>query len=308
MQLLTDRTSFDYEPLVATIGFFDGVHIGHRHLIDQVKKIAKVKGLSSAVITFPIHPRKVMEQGYQPALLCDYNEKLVRLGSTETDFCIPLNFTYEISQMSAQQFMHEILKNKYKIDTLVIGYDHRFGHNRVDGFEEYHKYGKEIGVDVVLAQQLASPYVSSSHIRSLLKDGNIEEVAKLLSYHYLISGKIIKGFQIGRTIGFPTANIELWEQHKVVPAYGVYAVHIYIEGEQHEGMLYIGKRPTLHNDDNISIEVNIFDYDGNLYGKSLSAEFLEYVRHDKKFPDIESLKQQLQQDKLNVAEILENYR
>ncbi len=308
MQLLTDKKNLEYRPLVATIGFFDGVHIGHRFLIDQVREIAKAKGLPSAVITFPIHPRKVMQQDFQPALLSNYNEKLVRLSSTGIDYCIPFNFSNEASQMSAREFMLEILKNKYNVETLVIGYDHRFGNNRAEGFEEYKKYGDEIGIEVIQAKQLEAPYVSSSHIRRLLKEGKMEDVASLLSYRYLISGKIIKGFQVGRTIGFPTANMELWERYKVVPAFGVYAVYVYIEGDQYEGMLYIGKRPTLQQNSDISIEVNIFDYDGDLYNKSLTTEFLQFIRHDEKFPDMESLKKQLYKDKENVMKVFKNHR
>lgn len=306
--LLVDRKNrLDHPSLVATIGFFDGVHTGHRYLIDQVKEEAAKRGLPSAVITFPIHPRKVLHKDYQPALLCGYDEKIERLSSTDVDYCVCLDFTIEISELSARQFMKEILKDKLNVNTLVIGYDHRFGHNREDSFPDYKHYGDEIGINVIEAQELpGNEHVSSSRIRKLLGEGYVRKAAKLLSYRYTISGKIVEGFKVGRTIGFPTANIQVWETYKVIPAFGIYAVYVYVEGEKYDGMLYIGKRPTLHNGDNISIEVNLFDFDGDLYNKELTAEFLEFIRPDELFPDIEMLKAQIMRDKENVIKYIDN--
>jgi len=307
--LLDSKHTIEKGPMVATIGFFDGVHAGHCYLIEQVKAEAARSSLPSAVITFPVHPRKVLNSDYQPALLCGFDEKIERLVSTGIDYCISLDFTTEISKMSAQEFMCEILKKRLNVDTLVIGYDHRFGHNRSEGFADYKKYGAELGMKVIQATELShSEHISSSRIRRILGNGEVSMAAKLLSYNYTISGKIVEGFKVGRTIGFPTANIQIWEDYKVIPAFGVYAVYVHIEGERYQGMLYIGKRPTLHNGDNISLEVNIFDFDGNLYNKTLTAEFIDFIRPDEKFRNIDILKAQILKDKESVQKVLGKFR
>ncbi|MFR9165654.1 MAG: riboflavin biosynthesis protein RibF [Dysgonomonas sp.] len=301
MILIDSNKGLQHKPLVATIGFFDGVHSGHRFLIEQVKKGAAKKQLPSAVITFPIHPRRILNKDYQPALLCGYDEKVKRLSSTGVDYCISLDFTFEMSKLTAKEFMTEILKKKLNVDTLIIGYDHRFGHNRAEGFEDYLRYGNEIGMEVIQQQELdPHEHVSSSRIRRLLGGGEVSKAAKLLSYNYTISGKIVEGFKVGRTIGFPTANIQIWEDFKVIPAFGVYAVKVLIEDKKYDGMLYIGKRPTLQNGDNISLEVNIFDFDEDLYNRSLTAEFIEFVRADEKFSNVDELKAQIARDKESV--------
>lgn len=304
--VIFDSQNVPDKPVVATIGFFDGVHLGHRYLIEQVRKEADSKSLFSAVITFPEHPRVVLNKTYQPALLCGYEEKLERLASTGVAGCIILDFTLEISQLSAKDFMFEILKKKLHVDTLIIGYDHRFGYNRSEGFPEYVEYGKQMGISVLQASEMSqSEHVSSSRIRRLLGNGHVSKASKLLGYNYTISGRIVEGFKVGRTIGFPTANIQMWEDFKVIPAFGVYAVNVHTEGYKYQGMLYIGKRPTLHNSGNISLEVNIFDFAGDLYNKPLTVEFIEFVRADKKFPDIEALKNQISKDKEDVQNILQ---
>ncbi len=284
---------------VGTIGFFDGVHTGHRHLLKQVREVAKKEGLPSAVITFPVHPRKVLQADYQPALLCGYEEKVELLKSTGVDYCISLPFTSHLSQLSAKDFMSQVLKDDIGLHTLIVGYDHRFGHNREDGFPEYEKYGKEIGVNVVEAEEykINGEGVSSTKIRRLLHEGNIEKANFLLSYNYTLSGKIVEGYQVGRTIGFPTANIRSWERFKVIPKLGVYAVLVHIRDIIYEGMLYIGKRPTLHDDPEVSVEVNIFNFNGDLYDQSLKVEFIDFIRGDVKFSTMEALVKQIHNDK-----------
>jgi len=308
MEILHSENTNPHKPLVATIGFFDGVHTGHQFLIGQLKEIAAQEGLPSTVITFPVHPRRVLNTEYQPALLCGYEEKIKRLSETEIDYCVVLDFSKEMSMLSAKEFIQNILKKRIGVDTLLIGYDHRFGHNREDGFEQYVEYGQEVGMEVIQAKELnSSLHVSSTRIRRLLGEGDIQKANQLLGYNYTISGKIVEGFKVGRTIGFPTANIEIWEDFKVVPAFGVYAVYVHIENQIYEGMLYIGKRPTLHNGDNISLEVNIFNFNEDLYGSSLTCKFIEFVRPDEKFKDLETLKKNIQRDKENVAKILEKH-
>ncbi|SHF77739.1 riboflavin biosynthesis protein RibF [Dysgonomonas macrotermitis] len=306
MQILDAENKINHKPLVATIGFFDGVHTGHQFLIEQLKAEALKRNLPSAIITFPVHPRRVLNSDYQPALLCGFEEKIRRIETTGVDYCKVLDFTKEMSMMSARDFIQKVLKAELQVDTLLIGHDHRFGHNREDGFEEYKEYGAKVGMTVIQAEELSpSVHVSSSRIRRLLGEGDIEKANQLLGYNYTISGQIIEGFKVGRTIGFPTANIKIWEDFKVVPAFGVYAVGVHIEDRKYGGMLYIGKRPTLHNGDNISLEVNIFNFNEDLYGKYLSVEFVEFVRPDEKFPDLETLKKHIYQDKVNVKKILD---
>lgn len=309
MQIIDLEHKIEHSPLVATIGFFDGVHNGHKYLIEQLKKEAEIRNLPSAIITFPVHPRCVLNSKYQPALLCGYEEKLSRLAETEIDYCIPLNFTPEMSALSAKDFISKILKEQLNVNTLLIGYDHRFGHNREDGFDEYRQYGEEVGIKVLQADELSSKKpASSSRIRRLLGEGNIKTTNQLLGYNYTISGKIVEGFRVGRTIGFPTANIKIWESFKVIPAFGVYAVFVLIEEQKYGGMLYIGKRPTLQNGDNVSLEVNIFDFDQDLYGKTLTVEFIEFIRPDQKFSDLETLVRHIKQDKEDVIEELKKYK
>lgn len=291
---------------VATVGFFDGVHVGHRHLINQVKAEAARRNLPSAVITFPVHPRKVLQKDYQPALLCGYDEKLERLATTGVDYCISVSFTIDLSNLSAKEFMAQVLKEKLHVDTLLVGYDHRFGHNREKDIADYIQYGKELGVNVVQALELRvqDEDVSSSQVRRLLKAGNISKANELLSYNYTLSGKIVEGYKVGRTIGFPTANMRAWERFKVVPALGVYAVLVHVRDVVYEGMLYIGTRPTLHNDNELSVEVNIFEFSGDLYNQSLTVEFIDFIRSDKKFATLNELVEQIHRDKISVKKRL----
>lgn len=309
MQILDSINNIKHQPLVATIGFFDGVHIGHQFLIDQLKDEALRRNLPSAVITFPVHPRKVLNSDYQPALLCGFHEKVKLLENTGVNYCAVLDFSIDMSRLSAKDFIQQVLKKQFQIEVLLIGYDHRFGHDRKDGFEEYVEYGREVGIDVIQAK-VFSPniHVSSTQIRKLLDEGEIQQANQLLGYNYTIAGQIVEGFKVGRTIGFPTANIKIWEDFKVVPAFGVYAVKVHIGDCLYGGMLYIGKRPTLHNGNNVSLEVNIFNFNEDLYGKNLSVEFLEFVRPDEKFDGLEALKDQIFKDKERVMDILKtNY-
>lgn len=293
---------------MASVGFFDGVHIGHRHLIKQVKEKARELGLPSAIVTFPVHPRKVLQKNYQPALLCGYEEKLEQLSTTQIDYCISLPFTQELSRLSAREFMGDVLKKQIGVHTLFVGYDHRFGYNREEGFSAYQSYGEQLGIQVIQAgeYQVEGENVSSTKIRLLLKKGEIQQANSLLSYNYTLSGKIVEGYRVGRTIGFPTANIRSWERFKVVPELGVYAVLVHIRDIIYEGMLYIGTRPTLHDDPEISVEVNIFDFSGDLYNQSLTVEFIDFIRADRKFDAMEELVTQIHKDKFLVQERLKN--
>lgn len=295
-------------PLVATIGFFDGVHAGHRFLLDELKEVAAAQGLPSAVITFPEHPRSVIDSGYRPELLDTFDEKVERLSETGIDYCIVLPFTEALSRLSADEFITLILADKLQVKTLLIGYDHRFGHHRTDGFEQYVTYGARCGMQVLKASQYTEneAHVSSSAIRRLLKAGDVEAAAHLLTYPYRLKGTIVRGYQIGRKMGFPTANIRVDDPDKLIPGIGVYAVRVLLDAVCRKGMLYIGKRPTLENGDTISLEVNILDFEGDIYNHEIEVEFLYRVREDIKFDSIEALTEQLRRDRDTVEKLLDD--
>ena len=258
------------------------------------------------MITFPEHPRAVLHSDYQPKLLNSFEEKLEQLASTGIDYCIVLDFTVELSHLTAREFISNVLADKLHVETLLIGYDHRFGHDRTDGFEQYVTYGAACEMEVVKA----SPYdegrtaVSSSEIRKLLTECRVEEANKLLTYPYQLRGTIVNGYKVGRKLGFPTANIQVDEPFKIVPGIGVYAVWVYLNGEKYKGMLYIGDRPTLDNGNNITLEVNILDFSGDIYNNEITVAFIYYVRGDIKFGSLEELKEQLGKDRDTVGKLL----
>lgn len=291
--------------IVATIGFFDGVHVGHRFLIKELQDWGKKLNMPSAVITFPEHPRQVLHSDYRPKLLDTFQEKMERLETTGIDYCIALDFTYELSLYSAADFIR-LLAEEYHVKGLLIGYDHRFGHDRSDGFEQYVEYGGQVGMEV----RKASPYdegnirVSSSEIRRLLQEGKVEMANALLTYPYQLKGRIVSGYKVGRTIGFPTANIEVDSPYKLLPKVGVYAVWVELLGKRYKGMLYIGKRPTLQNGDNLTIEVNILGFSGNAYNDEITVSFVYAVREDKTFESVEALREQLERDRQTVDKLL----
>lgn len=291
--------------IVATIGFFDGVHVGHRFLIKELQDWGKELNMPSAVITFPEHPRQVLHSDYRPKLLDTFQEKMERLETTGIDYCIALDFTYELSLYSAADFIR-LLAEEYHVKGLLIGYDHRFGHDRSDGFEQYVEYGGQVGMEV----RKASPYdeenirVSSSEIRRLLQEGKVEMANTLLTYPYQLRGRIVSGYKVGRTIGFPTANIEVDSPYKLLPKVGVYAVRVELLGKRYKGMLYIGKRPTLQNGDNLTIEVNILGFSGNAYNDEITVSFVYALREDKTFESVEALREQLERDRQTVDKLL----
>lgn len=306
MIIIRDTKELDGMDLIVTVGFFDGVHLGHRFLINQMKEAGERLSLATAVITFPQHPRKVLQQDYQPKLLNSFEEKLKHLEETGIDYCIVLDFTPELSRLSAKDFIHRVLARDLHVKTLLVGYDHRFGHDRADGIEQYIAYGRECGMEVIRANPYTteSLHVSSSEVRRLLAEGRVEEAAELLTYRYQIRGTIVAGFKVGRKLGFPTANIQLDEPFKIIPAIGVYAVRVDLKGKSYGGMLYIGNRPTLNNGENITLEVNIFDFSEDIYNEEITVAFVRYVRGDIRFDSVEELKEQLAEDR----RIIMNYK
>ena len=286
---------------VATIGFFDGVHRGHQHLLRQVLEVAHQRHMASLVVTFFQQPRHVVtHETDRFFLLTTTNEKLHLLQQAGIDHCEVMEFTPELALMTAHDFM-QLLHDKYGVSALVIGYDHRFGHNRSEGFDDYVRYGKQLGIEVLQATQF--PAVSSTKIRELLLEGDLEAANQILGYRYMLEGKVVSGFHIGHTMGFPTANLQVAPE-KLIPADGVYAVMVELDGEQHQGMLNIGTRPTLANSDERSIEVHIFDFHDNIYDKELRLSLVKRTRGEVKFASKEQLILQLQQDAAEIKTIL----
>ena len=286
---------------VATIGFFDGVHRGHQHLLRQVLEVAHQRHMASLVVTFFQQPRHVVtHETDRFFLLTTTNEKLHLLQQAGIDHCEVMEFTQELALMTAHDFM-QLLHDKYGVSALVIGYDHRFGHNRSEGFDDYVRYGKQLGIEVLQATQF--PAVSSTKIRELLLEGDLEAANQILGYRYMLEGQVVNGFHIGHTMGFPTANLQVAPE-KLIPADGVYAVMVELDGEQHQGMLNIGTRPTLANSDERSIEVHIFDFHENIYDKELRLSLVKRTRGEVKFASKEQLILQLQQDAAEIKTIL----
>ena len=305
MQLLRNIPEVLPRACVATIGFFDGVHLGHRYLIEQVREAASVRGLASGVVTFPVHPRKVVQPEYRPELLTTCEEKVSLLADTGLDYCMMLDFTSEIAVLSAREFML-FLRDHYNIHALVVGYDHRFGHNRSEGFDDYVGYGQELGIEVILARAYIDKEtaVSSSGIRQLLLEGCVSEAAACLGYDYFLNGMVVSGYRVGRKIGFPTANLRVDDPDKLVPSDGVYAVRVTVAGRVYGGMLSIGYRPTMANGTDRSIEVNIFNFHSDIYEQYICLSFVRYLRPELKFDSIDGLIAQLYKDAEDASRYL----
>lgn len=288
---------------VATIGFFDGVHRGHQCLVSQVCRLAHELCCPSLVITFDKHPRQVLHSDYIPQLLSTLTEKKALLMASGIDRLEVLPFTVELSRLTALQFMQQVLRDQLQVKTLVMGYDHRFGCGGGE-FADYVEWGRQTGIDVVLAHELEDVKVSSSRIRRFLAEGDVRQANTLLGYQYALQGVVVSGHQVGRHIGFPTANLKVQED-KLLPAQGVYAVRVTIEDEAtYDGMLCIGHRPTLNNGDELSVEANLFDFSGDLYGKKVKLMLVDRLRDEQSFPSVQALQQQLEQDAVKAKKVL----
>lgn len=310
MKFFTLEDKLPHEACVATIGFFDGVHKGHRFLIRQVDRLAAERSLSSLLITFRAHPREALHADYLPQLLTTYEEKCAWLATTGADACVTLDFTPELAAMSARSFMSDILKGKLNVRCLIIGYDHRFGHDRSEGFEDYVAYGREMGIEVIRAEafSMGGVHVSSSMVRACLAEGEAGMAARCLGRPYELSGRVVAGFHVGHELGYPTANLAVGDVRKLVPGGGVYAVWVKDAAEPGgrlwKGMLNIGCRPTLENGDARSIEVYLLDFEGNLYGHRLAVAFVARLRDERKFRNKGELAHQLREDEECVRRIL----
>ncbi len=297
---------------VATIGFFDGVHRGHCSLLSQVVRQAAQRNRQSTVVTFDIHPRQLVNPDFQPLLLTTLDEKLQLLSLQGIDRVAVLHFDEQMASFSARDFMSVVLSRQLNVDTLVLGYDSRFGHGRTAGFADYEAYGRSMGIDVLRATPLLSDDgtpVSSSLVRNLLLSGNIAQANDALGRRYSLTGNVVEGFHEGRRLGFPTANLALADRQRLVPGRGVYAVWAELTGysEPMPAMMNIGTRPT-YNGSSQTLEVHIIGYEGDLYGQDVTVTFAERIRSEQPFDSPSALASQLQLDRKACIQILNNLK
>jgi riboflavin kinase / FMN adenylyltransferase len=308
VKIHNDINSFKAQKPVVTIGTFDGVHLGHQKVIVRLKEFARSHDGESVIFTFYPHPRMVTGPNEKDLrLLTTLEEKKELFAQSGIDHLIVFPFTKEFSELTYSEFVEQILVKKIHTHCLVVGYDHRFGKNREGGFEYLQncadKFGFEIEkLDVLLIDEA---HVSSTHIREALENGDVALANKFLGYRFTLHGTVVEGERVGRKLGFPTANIEASDPHKLIPGYGVYAVKVIISGKKYGGMLNIGTRPTFNkNADNRSIEVHIFDFSGDLYNKEITLIFVGKIRVEQKFSGVEELTEQLKKDKIAALKIL----
>lgn len=302
MKILENLQEINFKASAVSIGFFDGVHKGHAALLARLVSQAKERGLESVVVTFSTHPREALNANYVPKLITLNEERYSLLEKQGVDYCVVLPFNSEISGKSFKQFMDDYLIDKFKVKYLLIGHDHHFGCDRANGFEQYKQYGEEKGIVVEREEvfKIKDVVVSSSYVRREIQVGNVSAAKAALGYDYFIEGIVIPGYKVGKTIGFPTANVAVNDVRKLLPAAGVYAVTVEIEGTSKElkAMLYIGARPTFVNmSETKSIEVNIFDFDEDIYQKKIKVNFKNYIREEQKFDSPSKLATQLNKDK-----------
>ena len=307
MKVYRDVNQFNVAKPVLTVGSFDGVHLGHRKVIERLNEIARQKNGESVIFTFFPHPRLVLnkKQG-SLRLLTTLEEKIQLLDKAGVDHLIIFPFTKEFSELSYTDFVRILLVNELNIDSLVVGYDHKFGKDRKGDFEMLKGLSMAFKFNLEKLDALLSDNVnvSSTKIRESLQNGNIEKANRYLGYPFSLHGTVVEGQKLGRKIQFPTANIEASDPHKIIPGYGVYATNVLIEGKTYQGMLNIGTRPTINNNaDKRSIEVNIFDFNQDIYKKQVEVKFIKKVRDEQKFGSIDSLRAQLEQDKIDILSI-----
>ncbi|NQY66700.1 MAG: bifunctional riboflavin kinase/FAD synthetase [Flavobacteriales bacterium] len=291
---------------IVTIGTFDGLHVGHQKILSKLKKSCSVLDGESVVLTFDPHPRKVLyPDNDELRLINTQEEKIDILKSSEIDHLIVCPFTIEFSRMTSVDFVKEVLVKKIGIRKLIIGYDHHFGRNREGGIEELKELSElyDFEIEEVSAKVIENVNVSSTKIRNALAEGRVNIVSEYLGYSYPLSGKVIEGDKIGASIGFPTANIGEIDVNKVIPGNGVYAVQVKVTGVWFKGMMNIGTRPTI-GDSEKRIEVNIFDFDEQIYDQEIKVNFIRKLRDEMKFDDLEKLKSQLFLDKNMSLELL----
>lgn len=304
--IIVDETTRPLPPAAATIGFFDGVHCGHRYLIGRVIDEARADGLASMVITFARHPRQVIDTHYVPRLLSTPEMKIERLAETGIDRCTVLDFDRRMAALTAREFMIHILSSRLNVRKLIIGYDNRFGHDRSESIDDYCAYGRTLGIEVVKSCGITVDgiRVSSSVIRNAIERGDLTEANRCLGYAYTLSAHVSHGFRNGHRLGFPTANLDMDEVCQLLPQIGVYATRVRIEGEceLYPAMTSVGTRPTFDGT-RLSVETYILDFDADLYGRKIEVAFLKRIRGEKKFADLQQLRTQMADDERHIREL-----
>lgn len=304
MKVYTNIEDFkDVKNAVVTTGTFDGVHLGHQKIISRLKEVAKEHNGETVLLTFYPHPRMVLfPEDNELKLLNTQQEKIELLEKYGVDHLIIYPFTKEFSRLTSVEFVRNILVNKIKTKCLIIGYNHHFGRNREGTFEHLKEYGPLYGFEVeeIPAKDIEHIEISSTKIRKALQIGDVKGATTFLGHFYSLSGKVIEGLKLGRKIGYPTANIVVDDKYKLIPADGVYAVKIKHNDAIYAGMLSIGNNPTVVGKGR-SIEVNIFDFDKNIYDEQVTIYFVERLRNEVKFNNLEELKEQLLKDKENAS-------
>ena len=292
---------------VVTIGTFDGVHIGHRKIISRLTELARQINGESVILTFFPHPRMILNpEEVNLKLITTINEKADLLEKLGVDHLIITPFTRDFSNLSAETYIKQILVDKIGTRKIVIGYDHHFGKDREGNLHQLQKFAPEYGFEVeeIPEQDIHDVAVSSTKVRNALLNGDVETANDFLGYPFSLFGQVIKGDQLGRTLGFPTANLLIEENYKLIPADGIYAVKVKLDGDQiFNGMAYIGNRPTI-NGMSRNIEVNIFDFDRDIYRQYITIEFLHFIRGDMRFESLEELKDQISKDKQSAIALL----
>ena len=298
MREITDITTFTtQQPTVLTIGTFDGVHLGHQKIVERVVTTARQEGLLATVFTFFPHPRMVVQHDKGLKLIHTLEEKKQLLQQLGVDLLVVQPFNEAFAQLSAEEFVSTILVQRLNVKKVIIGYDHRFGRNRTANIDDMRLFGEKYGFAVVeiSVQEVDEVSVSSTKIREALNKGDVTTAEHYLGTPYSLTGTVVHGLKLGRTLGYPTANIQVTEDYKLIPKDGVYAVYSYIGAQKVYGMMSIGKNPTIEGK-GASIEVYFFDFNGNLYDQKLTIEFVQYLREEQKFATIDLLKKQLQDD------------
>lgn len=303
---LGTETIEDIKNAVVTSGTFDGVHMGHQKILGRLKEEAKRINGETVLITYWPHPRLVLKPWDNSLqLLSTFPEKANLLEEFGIDHLVKIPFTKEFAQMTPEDYIRIVLHERIQTKKIIIGYDHRFGKDRSGGLDELHQYAEKYQYEVeeIPRQDIEEIGISSTKIRRALEVGDVSQANTFLGRNYSITGHVIHGNKIGRSLGFPTANISVKENYKLIPSDGIYAVRVCLEYAKYDGMLNIGNRPTIGGD-NKTIEVNIFDFDEDIYESEITIEFVDLIRKEIKFSSLDALKEQLQSDKTAVMERL----
>ena len=291
---------------ILTIGTFDGVHLGHQKVLERLTNSAKENNLESTVLTFFPHPRTILNPNKPLKLINSVKERTELLNRSKVDNLIIHPFDKNFSELDPEKYVVEILVKKLKAKIILIGYDHKFGKNRTADITDLKIYGKKYGFKVIeiKAEEISNIAISSTKIRKAISEGNISTAKKYLGYDFSLSGKIVHGKSIGRTLGFPTANIEVKEEYKLLPKNGVYLIQSVINHNKYFGMMNIGIKPTI-KESSKTIEVNFFDFEGDLYHKNINVNIKKFIRDEIKFDSLKLLKSQIQKDKINCNSIID---